>query len=1183
MENNNPPQVIIASQVVDLLEQIQLTSMFTVIDPDENSEVTTFFFRDNGVGGGRFLRNNSELAPNVWHQVSSQFVSQIVYEGAGFDSTETFSVRVEDGLFTSNLATGQITSGNASPVVQTTNGRVAVLEDVAVEDFFTVTDANNDPIVGYFIVDRDNSPGGGRLVDSTGQVFPQAEYIYVLAPELSTIRYRGAVDGPRSEQIGIIAFDGFSTSEVAEFTMRTTAKPTVTDFEATVLTNQPKVATEIFTANDNDGDPIQFYIVNDYDPSATSGFWSLNGVRQNAGSWFVVQASELDQLTWTGGSVGPVDELVGAMAFDGFEFGEVFNFTIRTVTPPEVDGIDSAVKANHYLNFLTGGTSPLSGTMPAGSGPVVTSSDADGDPIERYLLNTFQTSPLTGQFYFDSAPIGRGQYFSIAAADLGRLEYRGGSFGEQINNLGVLALANNVWSEIDFFNVTTLENEFAPDLTAFNATARLGTVFGLSSLFTVSDQDGDIPQTVRVFDTGVSSTSGFVTRSGIPIPAGEWHEFAWEDLSLYQYNFPNQSSNEILRFQISDGVRVSTVESSTLVANPTPTIEVLDNDISLDTLENIAASQFFIQTDGGLPFTRYQVYDSVALPESGSLFLREPGSGNLGENLQQGIVHTLTAEEFSRLDFEGAESDFGRSIDPIIVRATNDVTGWSEWQRINVNSDPVGNLSVQTGGTYFDQRAAPGEPVVIEYTFIDGDPGGGPYPPMPNYYVCRPTTPPAGDAECSNGGNSDEHPLTQPMRATFREVVAEFESIFNVDFVEVDFEGTGAEYVTAVGLAVLETTDVPGPPPTRFEAGWAYQVPFLSDRSVGLQSKLGDIWFERSVFDPNADVDVGLGSQFRESVVEGLAKMLGLGSPNRPTNPLSIFMEFEYNSVLTTINDNNFNPLSAHPENPSSLSLYDVVELQNTYGANTDFRTGDDHYGNFFSGSYPHFVSNEESHQTTIWDAGGVDVLNYTFHVADETIDLREGQFSTINGEVQALRIAYGTQFENARGGSGSDTIIGNEIPNLLFGNDGNDVFTGNGGNDVLRGGAGDDTYNWSLGDGFDLIREEGNDGVEEIKVFNATGDLNEFRGDISFSKQGNSLYINLRFDRLESQGAIWIQDMGDAASQVELLAIHDQAGNQIGNKLDLLSVWATVGSQETFYQITNVEGDNGGFLGVPA
>ncbi|MEZ5774671.1 MAG: matrixin family metalloprotease [Hyphomicrobiaceae bacterium] len=124
-----------------------------------------------------------------------------------------------------------------------------------------------------------------------------------------------------------------------------------------------------------------------------------------------------------------------------------------------------------------------------------------------------------------------------------------------------------------------------------------------------------------------------------------------------------------------------------------------------------------------------------------------------------------------------------------------------------------------------------------------------------------------------------------------------------------------------------------------------------------------------------------------------------------------------------------------------------------------------------------------------IWDTGGDDTIAYDGK-GEATIDLRPA--SLANGEggggfksfVQhrsgslTLTIAggftiaadatgfipdrngvWGVIIENARGGSGNDTLYGNDVDNMLQGGNGNDHMNGFGGNDTMIGGRGDDVY----------------------------------------------------------------------------------------------------------------------------
>ena len=129
----------------------------------------------------------------------------------------------------------------------------------------------------------------------------------------------------------------------------------------------------------------------------------------------------------------------------------------------------------------------------------------------------------------------------------------------------------------------------------------------------------------------------------------------------------------------------------------------------------------------------------------------------------------------------------------------------------------------------------------------------------------------------------------------------------------------------------------------------------------------------------------------------------------------------------------------------TSYQIFDIAALQSAYGANTTYRTGNDVY--ILTSQYAY----------TIWDAGGDDTFDASAQTINTTLDLREGGFSTV-GVANNIAIAFGVTIENAKGGSGNDTITGNDADNTLEGNAGNDVFFASAGDDILNGGVGNDT-----------------------------------------------------------------------------------------------------------------------------
>ena len=192
---------------------------------------------------------------------------------------------------------------------------------------------------------------------------------------------------------------------------------------------------------------------------------------------------------------------------------------------------------------------------------------------------------------------------------------------------------------------------------------------------------------------------------------------------------------------------------------------------------------------------------------------------------------------------------------------------------------------------------------------------------------------------------------------------------------------------------------------------------------------------------------------------------------------------------------------------------FDVAVLQQKYGANTTFASGDDSYalaGSNQSGSF----------FACIWDTGGTDEIAFGGN-RNATIDLRAahlgyaegagGYVSYAKGIFGGFTIANGVVIENATGGGGNDTLTGNLSGNDLQGNGGRDVIFGLEGNDHLAGGIGKDVI--SGGDGADIL--QGGAGADVFEY----ADLSE------------SLSARRNFDH--------IRDFGDA-DMVDLHLIND-------------------------------------------
>ncbi len=171
-------------------------------------------------------------------------------------------------------------------------------------------------------------------------------------------------------------------------------------------------------------------------------------------------------------------------------------------------------------------------------------------------------------------------------------------------------------------------------------------------------------------------------------------------------------------------------------------------------------------------------------------------------------------------------------------------------------------------------------------------------------------------------------------------------------------------------------------------------------------------------------------------------------------------------SVMSYFNDTNvgsdhWNDTGAWQYSATPM-LIDILAIQNIYGADYSTRSGNTTYGfnsNAGMDQYNFSVSNVP---IAIWDGGGNDTLDLSGYSQTQTIYLTEGDFSSVGYMSHNMVIAYGTTIENAVGGSGADSIYGNDVNNVISAGLGNDTIYGTIGNDTIDGEGGTDTVNYS-------------------------------------------------------------------------------------------------------------------------
>ncbi|MCV0423920.1 MAG: M10 family metallopeptidase C-terminal domain-containing protein [Roseibium sp.] len=155
-----------------------------------------------------------------------------------------------------------------------------------------------------------------------------------------------------------------------------------------------------------------------------------------------------------------------------------------------------------------------------------------------------------------------------------------------------------------------------------------------------------------------------------------------------------------------------------------------------------------------------------------------------------------------------------------------------------------------------------------------------------------------------------------------------------------------------------------------------------------------------------------------------------------------------------------------------------------------DLNTGDNVYG-FNSTEYGYQLTSEGMQHDigfVIHDTGGDDTIDFSGSTAGTILDLRAGQFSSVNGHNNNVSIFAGhnddqTEYYIENG-------IGSRFDDILIGNDGNNILDGRGGGDRMAGYGGDDVYFVDSLD--DIVHEEADGGNDTVIVLSRDIDVGE-------------------------------------------------------------------------------------------
>ena len=329
-----------------------------------------------------------------------------------------------------------------------------------------------------------------------------------------------------------------------------------------------------------------------------------------------------------------------------------------------------------------------------------------------------------------------------------------------------------------------------------------------------------------------------------------------------------------------------------------------------------------------------------------------------------------------------------------------------------------------------------------------------------------------GSGEPSNNFGALNTAQIQAAKAAF----ASYAAVANLTFTQV------TESSTTHGDLRVAMSDQPG-------TAWGY---YPSTAASG-----GDVWMNKSSGYYNSPVK---GNYAYISFLHEIGHALGLEHPqdnNMPSSRDSIeYTVMSYRSYVGAPLQNYTNETWGFAQ---TLMMYDIAAIQHMYGANFTTNAGNSVYtwspttGQMSINGVGQGAPGGNRILMTVWDGGGVDTYDLSNYSSNVKIDLNPGAWTTTSSEQLARLTTNGSKLavgnianallyngdqrsliENAEGGSGNDTIVGNVAANTLWGNGGADTLIGGDGDDLLYGGSGGD-------------RLEGGNGLDSVSYLEAT------------------------------------------------------------------------------------------------
>ncbi|MGY4628274.1 hypothetical protein [Bradyrhizobium sp. USDA 4486] len=528
---DNPP-VVSASNVAAIRGETSAaaTTLFSVSDADGDT-ITQYALWDSN-GNGHWVVNGAVQASNTEIDITAAQLAQTSYQFGS--AADQLWVRANDGIVWGAWVPFTATPfADHAPVVGASDFAATHNQNIAASGLFTATDVDGDTITNYQLWDSTTDPSSGHWV--VGGVSQGSNVaIDVSAAQLATTTFQS---GSGSDDLWVRANDGTLWGAWKEFHVNAPIDnaPVVNASDVNAIHGQNIAAGTLFTASDADHDAITGYQFWDSTADSASGHFVVAGAAQPSNRSIDVSAAQLANASFQSGS-GSDDLWV--RAFDGTSWSSWKEFHVNAPldNPPVVTAADFT--ATHNQNVA--------------ASALLSASDADGDTVTNYQLWDSTTDPSSGHWVVGGVAQAANVAIGVTSAQLSTTTFQSGSGADDLWARAYDGFAWGPWKE---FHVNAPLDR-APVVTAPDYHAAPSQSIAASSLFSVSDPDGDSITQYQFWDSTASVSSGHWAISGTVQPVNT--AINVNAAQLAATSFQSGTVSDDLWVRASDGVSWST-------------------------------------------------------------------------------------------------------------------------------------------------------------------------------------------------------------------------------------------------------------------------------------------------------------------------------------------------------------------------------------------------------------------------------------------------------------------------------------------------------------------------------------------------------------------------------------------------------------------------------------------------